>query len=122
MTEIIIASPDAGQLTEFSEALAQTSELTVIHTDSPASTLAAVADPKVSLLVVDARISTDEGKQLVRDTLMANAMIISVVLSDTAEERFHENMEGLGVLMQLPLTPTKNDAQALWERYQAIHG
>jgi hypothetical protein len=122
MTEIIIASPDAVQLTEFSGALAAVSGLTVSHTASTTAALAAVADPKASLLVVDARISADEGKQLIRDTLMANAMINSAVLSDMPEEDFHENMEGLGVLMQLPLRPTKKDAQTLWERYQAIHG
>jgi len=120
MTEIIIASPDAGQLTDFSRALAAVSGLTISQTDSTTAALAAVADPEASLLVVDARISADEGKQLIRGTLMANAMINSAVLSDMPEEDFHENMEGLGVLIQLPLKPTKRDAQTLWERYQAI--
>lgn len=122
MKEIIIASPVTDQLAEFSAALAQATELTVTRCQSVAETLAQVAQRSVSLLIVDARLSADEGKQLIRDTLMINAMISSAVLSDSPEEDFHKNMEGLGILMQLPLKPTKKDAQALWQRYQAIKG
>lgn len=122
MKEIIIASPVTEQLTDFAKSLTQASGLTVTRSHSVVETLALVAGRSVSLLIVDLRLGADEGRQLIRDTLMVNAMIHSAVLSDTPEADFHENMEGLGILMQLPLTPTKKDAHALWERFRAING
>ena len=122
MTEIVIASPVTEQLADFSKALAQASGLVVTRSQSVTEALTRIAEKPIALLIADARLGADEVRQLIRDTLMINAMISSAVLSDTAEEDFHEYMEGLGVLMLLPLTPTKRDAQALWERYQTICG
>lgn len=122
MKEIVIASPVTQQLSDFSEALGQTSGLKMTHCRSVAETLTSIAKPTVLMLIVDTRLGAEEAKRLIRDTLMVNAMIHSAVLGNASEENFHDYMEGLGVLMQLSLTPTKADAQVLWQRLRAING
>lgn len=121
MNEIVIASPVTRQLAEFSGALAQTSGLKITQCNSAAETLALVTQSTVLMLIVDTRLGAEEAKRLIRDTVMVNAMINSAVLSDTPEENFHDDMEGLGVLMQLSLTPTRTDAQLLWQRFREVN-
>lgn len=121
MNEVVIASPVTRQLADFSEALARTSGLKITHCYSAAETLTLVTQSTIRMLVVDTRIGAEEAKRLIRDTVMIDAMINSAVLSDTPEEKFHDDMEGLGVLMQLSLTPTPADAQLLWQRFREVN-
>ena len=47
-------------------------------------------------------------------------MVNTAVISLLAEDQFHEQSEGLGVLSRLPLTPDAGDAAALLLKLRQI--
>jgi hypothetical protein len=56
------------------------------------------------------------GIEFMKKLLSINPMINCAAVSLLSPEEFHEASEGLGVLMQLPVSPGKQDAQNLLQR------
>jgi DNA-binding NtrC family response regulator len=121
MKQIILAAADQDALTDFSSALAQTSGLEIIPASTREEALAAAGDMNALLVVLDGQMDGTGGKQLLMDIINTNAMINSAVMGDMPDDQFHEEMEGLGILMQLPLKPTAADAQGLWQYFKEVN-
>ena len=64
------------------------------------------------LVVVDAP-THGQARQDVIGIMRVNALVHTAVVTDMAEEAFHDAMEGLGILTSLPPVPGENDAQRL---------
>jgi DNA-binding response OmpR family regulator len=75
--------------------------------------LAAPADKKIGLVIVDGNLPDENARDLVEKIIMQAPMTNCVATSALSPEDFHETFEGLGVLMQLPLKPNAQDAQKL---------
>ena len=121
MKQVILAAADQDALTEFSAALAQISGLEIVPAGTKEETLAAARNMASLLVVLDARMDGASGKQLLADIINVNAMINCAVMGDMPEDQFHEEMEGLGILLQLPLNPTAADAQGLWQYFKEVN-
>ena len=121
MKQVILAAADQDALAEFSAALAQVSGLAIVPAGTREEALAAARDMASLLVVLDGRMDGVGGKQLLMDIIHVNAMINSAVLGDMPEDQFHEEMEGLGILLQLPLKPTAADALGLWQYFKGVN-
>ena len=64
------------------------------------------------LVVVDAA-SQEQARQDVIGLMRVNALVHTAVVTDMAEEVFHDAMEGLGILASLPPEPGADDASRL---------
>lgn len=64
------------------------------------------------LVILDPEPETDIRKTII-DILMLDANVHTAVVSAMTEDAFHEAMEGLGILMSLPSSPTAADAERL---------
>ena len=73
-------------------------------------------DNPVDLVVVNENIGDMTGIEFMKKLLPINPMINSAAVSPLSPEEFHEASEGLGVLMQLPVSPGKLDAENLLQR------
>lgn len=121
MINILLAS---GEVDRFSEMMSAFTDLsvTVNHVPSGASALEAVndADPNGTVLIVDDRLKDMTGKDLIVKTIAQNPFIQCVAVSTLSHEDFHEEYEGMGVLMQFPPAPTAEDAQNLLDHLAKI--
>lgn len=81
--------------------------------DTAEKTLTAVSEKNIELVILHENQPDMSAKELIEKIIMKNAMINCMVLSAMHEEEFHEIYEGLGVLMQLSLTPSKEDADRI---------
>ena len=64
------------------------------------------------LVVVDAP-TQQQARQDVIGIMRVNALVHTAVVTDMAEEAFHDAMEGLGILAPLPTAPGADDARQL---------
>lgn len=64
------------------------------------------------LVVVDAP-TQEQARQDVIGIMRVNALVHTAVVTDMAEEVFHDVMEGLGILTSLPPAPGVDDARRL---------
>ena len=64
------------------------------------------------LVVVDAP-TYGQARQDVIGIMRVNALVHTAVVTDMAEDAFHDAMEGLGILTSLPSTPGAGDARRL---------
>lgn len=110
---VVLASPHVDQWNEFARALHNALGLEVMKTHTGAEALDAVRGKKVIAMVVDASMEDITGVVLVREVIKINAMIHIAMVSDQPEADFHEETEGLGILMQLPPTPDAVTADRL---------
>lgn len=72
------------------------------------------------LVVLDLGLSAEELRKAVIGILQVNAMIHTAAVSDMSESQFHDVMEGLGMLMGLPASPSADDARRLMAALSAV--
>lgn len=94
----------------------------VIHVGSDKEAVNLVRETSVDLAVIGEHVSGITGIELAELLVVANPMVLTAVVSGLSESEFHEKSEGLGVLMQLPVNPGKDDADVLVKRSEAILG
>ena len=65
------------------------------------------------LVIVDQQLDDMSGIEFIKHLVTINPLANTALVGERKAEAFHEATEGLGVLMQLPLRPTGEDAEAL---------
>jgi DNA-binding response OmpR family regulator len=67
----------------------------------------------VDLVITDETLTDMSGRDLVEQVIMKSPVTNCAAVSTLSSDRFHEVYEGLGVLMQLPLTPDAESGKEL---------
>lgn len=119
---ILVASSRLSSLRSFLNALTMApgdSGVSVFSASSGASALDAVRKQPPALLVVDV-VDDMSALQLAAEALRVNAFVNTAVVSDQPEDAFHEQSEGLGVLMRLSDPPLPAEAAVLIEKLKAL--
>ncbi|HFQ81900.1 MAG TPA: response regulator [Desulfobacterales bacterium] len=120
MKKIILAWPDDERIAEFENALAA-SGAEILRCGSGVGALEAVEEYQdIMLAVIAEKLADMTGLELVGKILAVNAMIGCAVASRLSAEDFHEESEGLGILMRLPLHPGVQDAAELLAHLKRI--
>nr|NJM03391.1 hypothetical protein [Desulfobacula sp.] len=88
--------------------------------DTAEKALKLIAGEKIDLVIIHEQLPDMTAKKLVENIITLNAMMNCVVLSALPKEDFHETFEGLGVLMQFPLMPGKEDMEKLRDHLARI--
>ena len=84
--------------------------------------LGVIRGGKVALAVLDTGSDIAALRKSVMDILTVNAMTNVASVSGMGEEMFHDAMEGLGMIMDLPLEPEEADVARLLEALKVILG
>lgn len=119
MTNILLATGDKSRFSEMIETF-QSYGCRVNTVDSGSSALAEIEGKSCDLLISDENLPDMTGKTLVEKTVSANPLMDCVAASSLSEEDFHEAFEGMGVLMQFPLEPGKEDVRKLMNHLEKI--
>jgi len=116
MIKILLATSEKEPFSEFADILKQKDEIELTWAGTGQEALEAISDNPVDLVVVNENIGDMTGIEFMKKLLQINPMISCAAISTLAPEEFHEASEGLGVLMQLPASPDKLDAENLIQR------
>ena len=122
MLNIILASARPEAMPDFVQALTSEAQVHLNQVHSGAQALAAVQAAAPHLVIIDSELPDINPLGLVQKLLLINAMVNTAVISPLAEDQFHEQSEGLGVLSSLPMTPDAGDAAALLRKLRQILG
>ena len=72
------------------------------------------------IVVTDEYLSDMTGIQLIRELIEINPMINCAAISTLPADEYHEQSEGLGLIMQLPAQPSQEDGKELFKRLNNI--
>lgn len=75
-----------------------------------------------TLVVFDMRLEPEELRKAVIDLLTVNAMPYTVAVSQMTKEEFHDKMEGLGLLMLLPVDFSIHDVEKMITTLERVIG
>jgi CheY-like chemotaxis protein len=89
-------------------------------TESGQKALDKLSESSVDLVVTDNELGDMTGLEFAEKLLRVNPMINCAVLNSLPSDEFHEVSEGLGVFAQLPLRPSKDDAENLLNRLKNL--
>lgn len=75
-----------------------------------------------TLAVLDLGLEPEDLRKAVIDILMVNAMTHTAAVSRMTAEEFHDKMEGLGMLMSLPVDFSVQDVEKMMTTLQGLVG
>ena len=79
-----------------------------------------IAEDDFDLVVADENLGDMTGLEFIRAIVSKRPMVNCAAISSLTPEDFHEAGEGLGILMQLPVSPGQKHAEMLLEQLKSI--
>jgi len=119
MISILLAGENRENLSELAATLKE-NNVNTDWADSGSAALSMIKDKKFDLVITDEKLADMTGRKLVEEIISINAMMNCIAVSSLSPKDFHEEFEGLGVLMQLPGNPGKKEAYELIEYLKKI--
>ncbi len=119
MISVLLASRDEISLSGLNAALEENT-LKTVRAESGARALAMMLEEEFDLLVADEALGDMTGVELIAKVVSENPMMNCAAVSSLSHKDFHEVSEGLGVMMQLPVKPGREDAEKLIEYLKTI--
>lgn len=120
MGPIVIVSPQVEKWKNFSAELSHRCSTDVIEVLSGADAVAAAREKNPAIMIIDQDLGDMPGIELVPLLLQINAMIHMALVSDQPEAAFHDQTEGLGILMRLSPLPEQQEAVQLYDRLSGV--
>ena len=120
MLRVILASREMEGLARFAAGLQQDRQTEMTRVDSAAAALDAIGQGQIDLVVVGEELADASPVECVNQLVRLNPMINCAMVSGMDHDAFHQATEGLGILMQLPPSPSGEDARVLLAKVEAI--
>ena len=114
MVNILIASLDKDSLMEFSTGFSKT-DVEIAWVTGCEDVHAEIKNNKFDLLIVDEMLSDIKGLECIEKVVLENPFLNTAAISSLSPKDFHEESEGLGVLMQVPVNPISEDGDKLFD-------
>ncbi len=120
MINILLATSERESFLELASALEKNDDVELSWAANGQGALEEMPDNSVDLVVVNENINDMTGIEFMKKLLPINPMINCAGVSPLPPEDFHEASEGLGVLMQLPVSPGEFEAEDLLKRLKSL--
>ena len=120
MLKLILVSPNKASLSGLASALAEHGDVDLSWAESGEKALEIASDTAIDLVVTDERLGDMTGLEFAGRLLSVNPIINCASVSHLSPENFHEVSEGLGLMAQLPIQPSKEDAEKLLQRLRNL--
>lgn len=118
---IVLAAREHEGLARFAAGLWQDQGVALIHVDSAEKAMDQVRKQDIALIVVGEDLADMQAIEFVTHVVKTWPMLNTAMVSSLSSEDFHEYTEGLGILMQLPVNPSGDDAAALLHTLHALN-
>ncbi|MBW1635920.1 MAG: response regulator transcription factor [Deltaproteobacteria bacterium] len=121
MTRIMLVSKDPASMEGLAGGLENHDDVEVVNAVSRQEVLERVEEGGIDVVVVDVQLKDTEPLTLVTELMKKQPLINYAMVSSLSHEDFHEYSEGLGVFMQLPLSPGEREAGEMLEILKSIN-
>ena len=120
MPTVLLISEKQDNLAGLVEGLNRNPGIRIIKTDSTANAIAAVFQHQIDLVVVDEVVHGLPALKVTEMMIKKNPMVNFAVVDSSDPQAFHEESEGLGILMQLPAQSGPEQADILVEKLRRV--
>jgi CheY-like chemotaxis protein len=120
MLKLLLVSPNKASLSGLASALAEHGDVDLSWAESGEKALEIASDTAIDLVVTDERLGDMTGLEFAGRLLSVNPIINCASVSHLSPENFHEVSEGLGLMAQLPIQPSKEDAEELLQHLRHL--
>ena len=118
---ILLAGKEETALSSIRSSLNADNRFDITYAETAEAALKAVKEKKISVAVVAEELKDTTGLQLINSIVAENPFINCALASPLPADEFHEETEGLGIFMQLPVTPGTDDAARMLELLEKIY-
>lgn len=108
---ILIATKEQDRFSDLADALKKQINADIHWAESGNAALVATKCFTPLLAIIDETLPDMSGLKFALELLKANALIYTALVSGLSPGDFHETAEGLGVLLQLPVSPEEKNAE-----------
>jgi CheY-like chemotaxis protein len=119
---IVFIAKDFSRFSVLVERLRQEQDVELIPVTTGAAGLAKLKNKPLDLVIVDEQLDDMSGIEFIKQFVTVNPLANTAIVGSLPGAQFHAATEGLGVLMQLPPYPGKEDAEALLTVLAKISG
>lgn len=120
MPSILLVTTKKDDFSVFAAALKEHGDVDLSWAESGSKALDTASGQAFDLMVTDEELEDMTGLELALKLLSVNPMINSASVSSLSTKDFHEASEGLGLMMQLPSPPGRDEAEELLGRLRKI--
>lgn len=120
MVSVLLVSGDNARFSDMINSF-QSHSVKVDPVQSGALALTMITDLSYNLMIIDELLPDMTGKTLIKKTVAQNPLMNCVAVSTLSPEDFHEEYEGMGILMQFPPTPGTAEVQNLLDHLDKIY-
>lgn len=120
MIRILLASSDTKRVNTIMSLIKKQNDAQLFLTESGMKALSEVKNEIFDLAIIDEKLKDMSGLKLARKIVLENPLVNCAAISGASSEKFHEDTEGLGLLMQLPLCPNEIHIENLFSQLNKI--
>ncbi len=120
MLKLLLVSPNKASLSGLASALVEHGDVDLSWAESGEKALDIASDTAIDLVVTDERLGDMTGLEFAGRLLSVNPIINCASVSHLSSEDFREVSEGLGLMAQLAIQPSKEDAEKLLQRLRNL--
>ena len=120
MHRLLVVSPIRDSLSVFTSTLNSHNNVDLFWVESGEKALETVTDNTFDLVVTGEKLGDMTGFELAGKLISVNPMINCAVMSSLSPEDFHKASEGLGLMAQLPVQPSKEQTEELLQRLKKL--
>ena len=120
MMRILLVSDNPSGFDSLHQGLLKQSGVMVDMAGTLDEAMAGISVDMPALVVVDESLGGVSGKQVIEDMIRKNPMVNTALVSPLSDEDFHEDTEGLGILMPIRKNAGEAQARELIERLEKL--
>ena len=120
-SNFLLVSKEFSSLREMTSILREDSRLKIIHASSADRAMQDIRNSNIDVAVVSDELQDMAGLQFIAELVAENPFINCALVSSLYPDEFHEQTEGLGVFMQLPVNPDAKETKQMFKHLEKIY-
>ena len=117
--KILLVSRDKASMSAFKAGLEE-NQVQTAWAESGSNAIVKIAEGRFDLVVTDENLSDMTGLEFIEKVISRKPMVNCAAVTSLLPADFHEASEGLGILMQLPVSPGQEQAEKLLSQLKTI--
>jgi len=117
--KILLVSRDKASMSAFKAGLEE-NQVQTAWAESGSNAIVKIAEGSFDLVVTDENLSDMTGLEFIEKVISRKPMVNCAAVTSLLPADFHEASEGLGILMQLPVSPGQEQAEKLLSQLKTI--
>ena len=116
---ILLVSPDKASMSAFKSGL-EKNQVQTAWARSGSNAIVKITEGRFDLVVTDENLGDMTGLEFIEKVISIKPMVNCAAVSSLLPVDFHEAGEGLGIIMQLPVSPGQEQAEKLLRQLKTI--